>query len=226
MRSAGPDPIAAYTAVLDASLHGPRRAKERLLAEIADGLRDAAEPYHAAGGELAAAVERATDEFGRPRDLIPECQRELTIRQTRATAARLALCAAVALAGWHTLWVGAGGGLWRLVAIPLAAVTALGAVHAGAVLLATGRLGRSLRTPARLATTTAWTASVAAVTMVLTTAVLLAVLADAAAPAAVLLAGVTALVGHAVVAGAARSCRRCGQLDRGAPDADADAPET
>ena len=51
-------------------------------------------------------------------------------------------------------------------------------------------------------------------TMVLTTAVLVAVLADAATLAPIMLVSVTAIVGHAVVAGAARSCRRCGELDR------------
>jgi hypothetical protein len=208
-----PDPVAAYTAALGAALHGPRRAKERLLAEIADGLRDAAEPYRATSADLATAVDRATGEFGRPHELVPECQRELTIRQTRVTAARLALCAPLVLAGWHLLWIGAGTGAWRLVAIPLAAVTTLGAVAAAAVLVLTGRLGRAVRTPARLPAVTAWTASVAAVAMLLTTAFLVAVRADAAALNPLLLAAGTAVVGHAVVARAARSCRRCGELD-------------
>jgi len=50
--------------------------------------------------------------------------------------------------------------------------------------------------------------------MVLTTAVLVAALADATTLVPVALAAGTAVVGHAVVAASAKRCRRCGHLDR------------
>lgn len=214
------DPVAAYTAVLGATLRGPRRAKERMLAEIGEGLRDAAEPYRAAGSDLATAVDRAADEFGRPHDLAPDCQRELTIRQTRTTAARLVLCVPLLLVAWHLLWIGAAGGVWRLVAMPLATVTTLGALHAAAVLLVTGRFGRRLPTPPRLPVVTAWTASVVAVALLLTTASVVAgVVGVTGAPALapLLIVVAVAVVGHVVVARSGRTCRRCWELDRTGP---------
>jgi hypothetical protein len=208
------DPVAAYTADLAAALRGPRRAKERMLAEIADGLRDAAEPYRAAGADLSTAVERAIDEFGRPHDLVPDCQRELTIRQTRLTAARLALCVPVLLVGWHLLWVGSASGVWWAAAVVLAAVTALGALEAVAALVLTSRLGRAVPTPPRLPAVTAWTASVTSIAMLLATASLAVGVGGAAALGPLLLAVVAAVAGHAVVAGSARACRACDALDR------------
>jgi hypothetical protein len=145
---------------------------------------------------------------------VAECQHELTIRQTRTTAARLALCAVAALVCWHFLWIDADAGTWRLVALPLAAVTMVGALHATGVLLVTGRLGRRLRGPTSLPTVTAWAASATAVAMVLTTVVLVAALAGATTVVPVALAAGTAVVGHAVVAASARRCRRCGRLGR------------
>lgn len=200
------DPVAEYTAVLDAALQGPRRAKERMLAEIGEGLLDAAEPYRSAGLDLATAVDRAVDEFGRPHDLVPDCQRELTIRQTRSTAGAVAVAVPVLVAGWHLLWVGGGHGGWRLAAIALAAVTGLAAAQAVVALVLTGRRGRAVRTPPRLPAVTAWTASVAAVTMLLATAALAASVGDVALLPALVLA---AVVGHVAVAGSAHTCRRC-----------------
>ena len=206
------DPVAAYTAALAASLRGPRRAKERMLAEIGEGLRDAAEPYRAPGGDLATAVERAIGEFGRPHDLVPECQRELTIRQTRHTAGRLALCVPALLVCWHLLWIGAASGGWRVTAIALAAVSALGALEAAAALVLTSRFGRGMRPPPRLAAVTAWTATAASVAMLLATVALVAGAGAALGP--LLLAVVAAVVGHAVIARSARACRACDELDR------------
>lgn len=203
------DPVAAYTAALDAALTGPRRSKERLLAEIRDGLVDAAAPHRAAGLDPVAAVARAVGEFGEPHDLVPDCQRELTVRQTRRTAATVALCVPVLLGGWHAVWTGGHGG-WHHAAVGLAAVTALGALQAVGALLLTGRWGPR-RTPARLPAVTAWTATAAAVAMLLATAALAV---TAGASAALALAAVAAVAGHAATAGAARTCRRCWTLVR------------
>lgn len=219
MERADADPVAAYTEALAASLRGPRRAKERMLTEIGEGLRDAAEPYRLAGSDPATAVERAIDEFGRPHELVPDCQRELAVRQTRNTAGRLALCVPALLVCWHLLWIGAASGGWRVTAIALAAVTALGALEAAAALVLTGRLGRGMRTPSRLPVVTAWTATVASVAMLLATGALAvgALVVDAAGALTLgplLLAGLAAVVAHAVVAGSARACRACDELDR------------
>lgn len=223
---AGTDPVAAYTAGLAASLRGPRRAKERMVREIGEGLRDAAEPYRTAGGDLSAAVERAIAEFGHPHDLVPDCQRELTIRQTRDTAGRLALCVPVLLVGWHLLWVGAASGAWRVAAIALAAVTALGALEAVVALVLTSRIGRTLPTPPHLPAVTAWTASVTSIAMLLATASLAVGVGGSgrgegggggAALGPLVLAVAAAVVGHAVVAGSARACRRCDAVDRDPP---------
>lgn len=213
-RPAGGDPVAAYTADLAAALRGPRRAKARMLAEIGEGLRDAAEPYRAAGGDLSTAVERAIDEFGRPHDLVPDCQRELTVRQTRLTATRLALWVPVLLVGWHLLWVGTASGAWRVAAIALAAVTALGALEAVAALVLTSCLGRAVPTPPRLPAVTAWTASVSSIAMLLATVSLAVGVGGVATLGPLLLAAAAAVVGHALVAGSARACRACDELDR------------
>ena len=206
------DPVAAYTAALAASLRGPRRAKERMLAEIGEGLRDAAEPYRGADGDLAAAVQRAIGDFGRPDDLVPDCQRELTIRQTRHTAGRLALCVPALLVCWHLLWIGAASGGWRVTAIALAAVSALGALEAAAALVLTSRVGRGMRAPSRLPMVTAWTATVTSIAMLLATVALAVGTGGALGP--LLLVVAAAVVGHAVVAGSARVCRACDELDR------------
>ena len=206
------DPVAAYTAALAESLRGPRRAKERMLAEIGEGLRDAAEPYRGADGDLATAVERAIGEFGRPHDLVADCQRELTIRQTRHTAGRLALCVPALLVCWHLLWVGAASGGWRATAIALAAVSAIGALEAAAALVLTSRFGRGMRAPARLPAVTAWTATVTSIAMLLATVALAIGTGGALGPLLLVLGG--AVVGHAVVAGSARACRACDALDR------------
>jgi len=207
------DPVAAYTAALAASLRGPRRAKERMLAEIGEGLRDAAEPYRGADGDLATAVERAMSDFGRPDDLVGDCQRELTIRQTRHTAGRLALCVPALLVCWHLLWIGAASGGWRVTAIALAVVSALGALEAAVALMLTSRFGRGMRAPARLPAVTAWTATVTSIAMLLAT-VALAVGTGGGALGPLLLVLAAAVVGHAVVAGSARVCRACDELDR------------
>jgi hypothetical protein len=207
------DPVAAYTAALAASLRGPRRAKERMLAEIGEGLRDAAEPYRGADGDPATAVERAIGDFGRPDDLVGDCQRELTIRQTRHTAGRLALCVPALLVCWHLLWIGAASGGWRMTAIALAAVSAIAALEAAAALVLTSRFGRRMRVPSRLPAVTAWTATVASIAMLLAT-VALAVGTGGGPLGPLLLVLVAAVVGHAVVAGSARVCRACDELDR------------
>jgi hypothetical protein len=218
MEGADADPVvvytAAYTKALGASLRGPRRAKERMLTEIGEGLRDAAEPHRLAGSDPATAVERAIGEFGRPHDLVPDCQRELTIRQTRHTAGRLALCVPVLLVGWHLLWVGTASDAWRVAAIVLAAVTALGALEAVAALVLTSRLGRTLPAPPRLPAVTAWTASVTSIAMLLATVSLALGVGGVAALGPLLLAVAAAVVGHGVVAGSARACRACDALDR------------
>ena len=137
-------PIAAYTAALAASLHGPRRAKERMLAEIGDGPAGRGRALHAAGRRPATAVERATDEFGRPHDLVRGLQRELTIRQTRATAPHASHSAQPALlVCWHTLWVGAVRRSRRLVAIRWPRYRPRCSARRRRSFVLTGRLGRS-----------------------------------------------------------------------------------
>lgn len=88
---AGASVITNVVGQLAAALHGPRRSRAGLLAEIRDGLEDAAAAHRSRGLSEQAAEARAVAEFGPVSDLAPLYQAELTATQARGTAALLAV---------------------------------------------------------------------------------------------------------------------------------------
>ncbi|MFD9867455.1 permease prefix domain 1-containing protein [Streptomyces niveus] len=210
------DPVADHVAALSAALHGPVRAKSRMIQEIRDGLTDTVEAHIRDGMPHDEAARLAVREFGTPEELAPSCQRELTIAQTRRTALSVTLTVPLLIACWHLIW-SAGQG-WelhhtaQLLAVQLAAVAAVAALLTAAALAATGASARGLRTPERLPLVVAWAGTTAGVAMVVAT-LALAVLSPLAAnwPLVTLAAMVTAL-SHGMVASSARACRRCARL--------------
>ncbi|MCP9987658.1 MULTISPECIES: permease prefix domain 1-containing protein [Streptomyces] len=216
---ASPDPVDAYVAALADSLHGPRRAKSRLVAEVRDGLDDAVSAHTCAGVPYERAARLAVRDFGSPDHLVPVFQRELSIAQARHTARAAAFAVPLAVACWLLVRAaghdGAGWQLPRTTSLLTAHLTVVAAVVsllAAATLAATGRLARRLPTPRRLPLAVAWTGTAASVAMA-ATALVLAVLSAVVTdwPPAVA-AGVLAAASHAVVASSARSCRRCARL--------------
>ena len=101
--------ITELVAVLDRHLRGPRRAKDDLLAEIRDGLHDAAEAYRATGLTPEEAERRAVVEFGSPHELAVEFQAELTVAQSRRTCLALFLLPLLVV-GWDMVWLVRPGG--------------------------------------------------------------------------------------------------------------------
>lgn len=210
------DPVADHVAALSAALHGPVRAKSRMIQEIRDGLTDTVEAHTHDGVPPDVAARLAVREFGTPEQLVPSCQRELTIAQARRTALSVTLTVPSLIACWHLIWTAYQG--WQLqqtaqlVAVQLAAVAAVATLLMAAALAATGALARRLPTPERLPLAVAWAGTTAGVAMVVAT-LALAVLSPLATnwPLVTLAAMVTAL-SHGVVASSARACRRCARL--------------
>ncbi|WP_405499486.1 permease prefix domain 1-containing protein [Streptomyces niveus] len=210
------DPVADHVAALSAALHGPVRAKSRMIQEIRDGLTDTVEAHTHDGVPPDVAARLAVREFGTPEQLVPSCQRELTIAQARRTALSVTLTVPSLIACWHLIWTAGQG--WQLqqtaqlVAVQLAAVAAVATLLMAAALAATGALARRLPTPERLPLAVAWAGTTAGVAMVVAT-LALAVLSPLATnwPLVTLAAMVTAL-SHGVVASSARACRRCARL--------------
>ncbi|MFC3997642.1 permease prefix domain 1-containing protein, partial [Nocardiopsis sediminis] len=97
------DPIDAHVAELSAVLHGPARAKARMVAEMRDGLADAAAAHVAAGMAAERAAREAIRGFGTVEEVAPACQHELTMAQARRTAAAVALAAPLVMACWYLI---------------------------------------------------------------------------------------------------------------------------
>ncbi|MFD3531168.1 permease prefix domain 1-containing protein [Streptomyces sp. NPDC058664] len=212
------DPVREYVADLTAALHGPARAKARLVEEIRGGLLDTVDAHVDRGLPHHHAVREAVREFGTADELVPSCQRELTLAQARHTARSLALTAPFLIACWYL--AGASGqdrsGLVprtaQLLAVNAAGVALATTLLAAAALAATGTLGRRLPTPRRLPLVVAWTGTTAGVAMAVTTLALATAAALAVNRPLLACAGVLAAASHAAVATSARACRRCVRL--------------
>ncbi|GLW91167.1 permease prefix domain 1-containing protein [Actinokineospora globicatena] len=200
-----------YVASLSAALHGPKRTKARMVAEVRADLTDAIAERTQAGLTHQQAADQVVREFGAVEDLVESWQRELTIAQARHTARAVALTVPFVIACWTLLHHTGGDTLWHLPST-LAAVSAVAAVLAAATLATTGTLARWLPTPDRLPLTVAWAGTAASMSMALATLAL--------AISAVLgtnwplltTAGLLTATSHALVAGSARTCRRCARL--------------
>ncbi|MET9437088.1 permease prefix domain 1-containing protein [Streptomyces sp. NPDC006551] len=232
-RRAGP--VEEYVAVLTAALHGPARAKSRMIQEIRDGLEDTVAAYTDEGTTAHEAARRAVREFGAAEELVPSCQRELTVAQARHTARAVVLTAPFLIACWYLAAVAGHEqsrqasqawqlpGMAQLLAAHLAGVATLAALLAAVTLAATGALARRLPTPHRLPLAVAWAGTTASVAMAVAVLALLTAALLATNWPLLAFAGVLAAASHASVAASARACRRCARLPaadptvRGAP---------
>jgi hypothetical protein len=106
------DPVAAHVAELERMLRGPGAVKRSMIAEVHDGLHDAAEAYRAGGLDPQRAAATAVRDFGTAREVAPLMQEELTLRQGRRTAILVAVSFPAMLVGWDLLWMYGEGGLW------------------------------------------------------------------------------------------------------------------
>ncbi|KJK53914.1 permease prefix domain 1-containing protein [Streptomyces sp. NRRL F-4428] len=211
------DPIEAHVAELAAVLRGTDRAKTRMLAELREGLLDAAAELAPGREPDDEAAREAVRQFGSVAELAPGFQHELTLVQARHTSGRILLLAPLLLPCWYVL-AAAGPtahGLPYAAQVLLAhlgGTAAAAALAAAAYLAATGPLARRLATPARLPAVVAWTGTTAAVALALSAFTLtLASLLTASRPLCAL-AGAVVIVFHARVAASARACRECARL--------------
>ncbi|NBE50931.1 permease prefix domain 1-containing protein [Streptomyces boluensis] len=212
------DPIDAHVADLAAALHGPARAKSRMVTELREGLVDAARDLASGPDPDHDAARLAVREFGSVAEIAPSFQRELTIAQARHTARTVMLIAPLLLVCWYLVrtWDGATGrqlpDTVELLVAHLGGVAAVAALLAAAALAATGALARRLPTPHRLPLAVAWTGTVAATALAVSALTLtLASLLAANWPLSVA-AGVVIITCHAKVAASARACRECARL--------------
>ncbi|OII60710.1 hypothetical protein BJP40_08955 [Streptomyces sp. CC53] len=203
-----------FAADLSGALHGPARAKARLVDEVRAGLDDTVAAYEEAGLTAGQAAAAALRDFGTPRELAPALQAELTIAQARSTARTAGLTVPFAAVCWLHVRLMDGGGH---AAVPfltahLAAVAVVASLLAAGTLAATGPLARRLPTPHRLPLAVAWTGTAASLALAVA-ALCLAVLAVPAADwGAAAGAGALAFAAHAVTARSARACRVCARL--------------
>jgi hypothetical protein len=216
------DPIEGYVATLAAALHGPARAKARMVEEIRDGLVDAVAAHSRDGVPYERAAHEAVGAFGTADELVPSCQRELTIVQTRDTARAVALTVPFLIIAWHLIWTADHDQHWlprtaQLLAAHLAGAAAITALLAAAALAATGTLAQWLPTPHRLPLVVAWTGTTASAAMPIATLALAAASPLATDWPLIALAGAITVASHVVVAGSARACRRCARLPTARP---------
>jgi hypothetical protein len=164
--TAAVDPVAAHIAELDRLLRGPGAVKRSMIAEVRDGLHDAAAAYRAGGLDPESAAATAVRDFGTVREVAPLMQEELTARQGRSTALLLAVTFPALLVGWDLLWMrgvswwsaapDTVAGLARLLDVTSAVVAAV----ALALLVGTSRRSAAPRWITALAGITAVTGAV------------------------------------------------------------------
>ncbi len=117
------DPVAVHVAALERVLQGPTALRRDVLAEVRDGLEDAAEAHRTSGAGAEQAAARAVAEFGPVAELAPLYQAELTTAQARRTALVTALLFPALQLGWDLLWSSGLG--WPPVGSPPAVVPVL-----------------------------------------------------------------------------------------------------
>ncbi|MDK0517596.1 permease prefix domain 1-containing protein [Streptomyces sp. ML-6] len=212
------DPIEDYIEALTAALHGPARIKARMIEEIRDGLMDTVTAHTREGMAHQRAAHQAVEEFGTLDELVPSCQRELTIAQARHTARAVALTAPFLVACWYLAWTTDHDQPWQLprtaqmLAVHLAGFSSVAALLAAATLAATGTLARWLPIPHQLPLAVAWTGTTASVVMAVATLALATASVLATNWPLLAFAGALAAASHAVVAASARACRQCARL--------------
>jgi hypothetical protein len=212
------DPVEDYVTALESALHGPARAKARLVEEVRDGLTDSVAEYTRQGLPYGPAVAEAMREFGTKDDLIASCQQELTIAQARHTARCIAMTAPFLIACWYLVRNADHDEDWQLpqtaqlMAVHLAGVAVGAALLAAVALSATGTLARWLPTPDRLPRMVGWTGTTASVSMAIATLALATASVLATNWPLTALAGSLAAASHGWMAGSVRACRQCARL--------------
>ena len=147
MTSPAASPIEAYLAELAELLHGPRRRRARILAELRDGLHEAAEAYRTSASSPAAAERQAVAGFGSPRAVADAFAGELATAYARRTIAAYIVTGPLVGIWWLLLlqphpW--RTGLIALLAAIPVLPLVAIAIATAAGTLASTGRLMRWL----------------------------------------------------------------------------------
>ncbi|WP_027341472.1 HAAS signaling domain-containing protein [Hamadaea tsunoensis] len=171
--------LAEYLAEVSAGLGcGPWMRRRRIVAEIGEGVRDAAEASARHGVDADAALSAALDEFGPPEQIAAGFAPELTIAYARRTLAWYVATGPLVGIWWLMAGWPAHAGIGAAVAaIPVRPLIAAAIVTAAAVAAMTGRAMRWLP-EAR----PRWAlAAVAAVGAVVTSADMLMIASDGAA---------------------------------------------
>ncbi|GAA1421488.1 hypothetical protein GCM10009601_21480 [Streptomyces thermospinosisporus] len=212
------DPVEDYVSSLAAALHGPARTKARMVAEVREDLIDAVSERTRAGLTYRHAADQAVREFGSADELVASWQHELTIAQARHTARAVALTLPCVIACWYLVRraghdrAGELSHTAQQLASHLAGVSAVAALLTAVALVVTGTPARWLPTPERLPLTVAWGGTVASISMAVATLPLTVAAALGGDWLLLGFAGALAAASHALVAGPARSCRRCARL--------------
>lgn len=144
----------SYLAELAAALTGPRRQRNAVVQEVADGLGEAAHRYRTQGLTAGQARRAAINEFGPPEQLAAGFAGELAVASARHSIAALLLTGPAVGIWWLLLlapaaWWQQPLRLWAAIpALPLVGAAVLTGI---AVLATTGQLTRWLpeTTPAR-----------------------------------------------------------------------------
>jgi HAAS len=158
--------LAAYLTEVAARLHGPRRQRARILAELHDGLGEAVADHARDGLTPDQAADAAIDQFGTPAEVAAAFAGELAITYARRTLAWFVVTGP--LVGiwwllllrpqpWHT------GPVALLAAIPVLPVIGVAIATAMGTFATTGRLMRWLpeATPRRALSATLAVAALA-----------------------------------------------------------------
>jgi hypothetical protein len=139
--------LESYLADLAARLHGPRAARDRVLAEIRDGLTETIDAHVADGVSRADAATTAIGEFGDPATIARSFAGELATASARRTIAAFVVTGPLVGVWWLLLLHPApwrSGGVALLVAIPALPMIALAIATAAGTFATTGRLMRWL----------------------------------------------------------------------------------
>ena len=141
------DALAAYIADLAARLRGPRHRRQAILAELSDGLDQAAQDHRAAGLTPDQAATAAIAQFGTPQAVADAFGGELATAYARRTIVWFIATGPLVGIWWLLLlqpnpW--RTGLIALLAAIPAIPLIAIAVVTAGGTFATTGRLMRWL----------------------------------------------------------------------------------
>ena len=144
---AGDDTLAAYLTDVAARLHGPRRRRTAILAELSDGLHQAAHDHRAAGQAPQRAATTAIARFGTPQAVADAFAGELATAYARRTIIWF-IATGPSVGVWWLLLLHPAP--WRtgpvalLTAIPVIPLIAVAIATAAGIVATTGRLMRWL----------------------------------------------------------------------------------